>query len=193
MTLAIWEVSADAAIVAIGAGAAALIAALTAQARLRAQLRHDTEMRERDATRDALDAVVTEITAAVGAMNAAAEASDELVPAAQVGGITAAQAAAKVGDAVARLREHRAPLMAASFRLHLRFPDSDPIIGRLADWRNTFTQLAEEYQGGLQSTDPDVANSKGSWRAALIRSRRDPSVLRRLGGVLLRKEPRRIP
>jgi hypothetical protein len=162
MPLTIWDVAADTAALVIGAGAAALLAAVTAQARLRAQLRHDAQMRERDATRDALNAVVTEITGAVGAMNAAAEGSSELrrvrsatLKTGEDWGLDDAEAA--VRNAIEQLRGHRAPLMAASFRLHLRFPDTDPIIARLAEWRETFIQLAEDYQAALDSGDFEMA------------------------------------
>jgi len=43
--------------------------------------------------------------------------------------------------------------MAASFRLHLRFPDIDPIIGLLSEWRETFDQLADAYEAALHSDD----------------------------------------
>ena len=160
--LAIWNVSADAAVVGIGVGAAAVTAAVTAQYRLRAQLNHDTEIRERDATRDALDSVVIEITNAAGPMNAASAAFRELFKVRSASlktatdfGLDAAEDEARL--TVERLRDLRVALIAASFRLHLRFPDADPIIGRLAEWRETFVQLAEDYQAALDSADVEMA------------------------------------
>jgi hypothetical protein len=41
--------------------------------------------------------------------------------------------------------------MATSFRLHLRFPDSEPIIGLLAQWRATFDELADNYEAALDA------------------------------------------
>jgi hypothetical protein len=158
MPFAIWNVSGDSAIVAAFAVLVALIAAITAQVRLRAQLEHDSKMRERDATRDALDSVVTEITAAVHPMNCAGETLRELfriraanLKAGQDHG--AVEVEDKAHAAVQALRDRRSPLLAASFRLHLRFFDADPIIGRLADWRATFDQLAEDYQAALESSE----------------------------------------
>jgi hypothetical protein len=137
---------------------AALIAAITAQVRLRAQLEHDAKMRERDATRDALDSVVTEITDAVQPMNVAGETFRELFRVRAANQKTGqdhgvAEAEGKARAAVQALRDRRSPLLAASFRLHLRFFDSDPIIGRLADWRTTFDQLAEDYLAALDSSE----------------------------------------
>jgi len=158
MSFAIWNVSGDSAAVAAVAGLVALIAAITAQVRLRAQLKHDSKMRERDATRDALDSVVTEITMAVQPMNCAGETFRELFRI-RTANLRAGQdhGTAEVEDkaraTVLALRDRRAPLMAASFRLHLRFFDADPIIGRLADWRTTFDQLAEDYQAALGSSE----------------------------------------
>ncbi|HWM63554.1 MAG TPA: hypothetical protein VNP96_06130 [Solirubrobacterales bacterium] len=158
MPLAIWNVSADTAILAAVAALAAFIAAGTAQIRLRAQLHHDSRMRERDATRDALDAVVNEINGAAGAMNVAADAFRELfqvraasLKTGQDHGIAKAEDEAR--PTVQALAEHRVPLMAASFRLHLRFADKDPIIGRLAEWRCTFEQLVEDYEAALESSE----------------------------------------
>jgi hypothetical protein len=160
--VAVWDISADAAVVAIGAGTAALVAAVTAQARLRAQLKHDAEMRERDATREALNAVVTEITEAVGPMNKASAASRELfevrcatLKAGKGHGLADAEERAR--ESVQSLTDLRVRLMAASFQLHLRFPDTDPIIGRLAEWRKTFEHLAEDYQAALESSDDEMA------------------------------------
>jgi hypothetical protein len=156
MPLAIWNVSGDSAVVAVVAVSAALIAALTAQYRLRAQLRHDSEMRERDATREALDGVVNEITAAAKPMIHAGEAFRDLfrVRAAtaktiQDQGVDSAEKEAR--SAVEALRARRAPLMAASFRLHLRFADSEPIIGLLSRWRSTFDELADRYEAALDA------------------------------------------
>lgn len=160
MPLAIWNISGDSAVVAAVAVLVALIAATTAQCRLRAQLRHDSKMRERDATRDALDAVVNEITAATKPMVDAGEAFRELsrVRAAtaktnQDQGVIEAEEEAR--PTVEALRERRAPLMAASFRLHLRFPDSEPIIGLLAQWRATFDELADNYEAALDADEFD--------------------------------------
>jgi hypothetical protein len=36
--------------------------------------------------------------------------------------------------------------MGAAFRLHLRFPDENPIIGAFAQWRDSINQLGGEYQ-----------------------------------------------
>jgi len=162
ISFAVWDVSADATIVAIGAGAAALVAAVTAQVRLRAQLKHDSQMRERDATREALDAVVTEITGAAGLMNAAGGAFRELflVRSATLTtgtdhGLTDAEDRAR--ETIQPLRDLRVPLLAASFRLHLRFPDTDTIIGTLAEWRQTFDQLAEDYEAALDSSDVEMS------------------------------------
>lgn len=158
LPLAIWDVSSDSAVVATVAVVAALIAAITAQVRLRAQLAHDTDMRERDATRDALDSVVTEITEAVQPMNVAGEVFRELIrvrvanqKTGQDHGLVEVEDKARA--AVQALRDRKSPLLAASFRLHLRFFDSDPIIGRLADWRATFDQLVEDYQDALESSE----------------------------------------
>lgn len=158
MPFAIWNVSGDSAIVGAVAVLAATIAAITAQFRLRAQLEHDSKVRERDATRDALDAVVTEITEAVQPMILAGETFRELFRVRTANLKTsrehgAVQIENKAHAAVQALRDRRSPLMAASFRLHLRFFDTDPIVGRLADWRTTFDQLAEEYQAALDSSD----------------------------------------
>jgi hypothetical protein len=113
-------------------------------------------MRERDATRDALDGVVNEITAAAKPMIHAGEAFRELfrVRAAtaktiQDQGVVGAEREARA--AVEALRARRAPLMAASFRLHLRFPDSDPIIGLLSRWRGIFDELADHYEAVLDA------------------------------------------
>lgn len=156
MPLAIWNVSGDSAVIAAVAVLAAFIAALTAQYRLKAQLRHDSEMRERDATRDALDAVVNEISEAAKPMVDAGEAFRELfrVRAAtaktgQEQGVVDAEEEAR--STVEALRVRRAPLMAASFRLHLRFPDSEPIIGLLAQWRSNFDELADDYEAALDA------------------------------------------
>jgi hypothetical protein len=159
--VAVWHISADAAVVAIGAGAAALVAAVTAQFRLRAQLNHDAQMRERDATREALNAVVTEITGAVGPMNEAGAAFRELFAVRSATLATGkdqglADAEERARESVQPLRDLRVPLMAASFRLHLRFPDTDPIIGTLAEWRETFEQLAEDFQAALESSDDEM-------------------------------------
>jgi hypothetical protein len=161
-TLAILNVSADAAAIAIAAVAAAGIAARTAQARLHAQLDHDAKMREREATREALDAVVAEINASVPTMTDAAQAFEELflVRSATLKTRTdqgLADAEAKARRTVQGLRERRPAHLAASFRLHLRFPESDPIIGRLAEWREAFDQLAEDYQAALDSSDFEMA------------------------------------
>lgn len=171
--LAIWEVSADAAAVAIGAGATAIVAAVTAQFRLRAQLKHDSRMRERDATREALNAVVAEITAAAAPMTAAGAAFHELfhvrsatLKTGKDHGVAAAEAIAEA--TVQPLRDRRAALMGASFQLHLRFPDSDPIIGRLAEWRETFEQLPEDYQAALDSSDVEMKERfRGAQETAL--------------------------
>lgn len=156
MPLATWNVSGDSAVVAVVAVLAALIAALTAQYRLKAQLRHDSEIRERDATRGALDAVVNEISGAAKPMVDAGEAFRELyrVRAAtaktnQDQGVVDPEDEAR--STVEALRERRAPLMAASFRLHLRFPDAEPLIGLLAQWRATFDELADNYQAALDA------------------------------------------
>jgi hypothetical protein len=156
MPLAIWNVSGDSAVIAAVAAFAALVAALTAQYRLKAQLTHDSQMRERDATRDALDGVVNEITAAAKPMIHAGEVFRELfrVRAAtaktiQDHGVVEAEKEAR--SAVEALRARRAPLMAASFRLHLRFPDSEPIIGLLSRWRDTFDELADHYEAALDA------------------------------------------
>lgn len=156
MPLAIWNVSGDSAVVAAVAVLAALIAALTAQYRLKAQLRHDSETRERDATRDALDAVVNEISGAAKPMVDAGEVFRELfrvraatVKTGQDQGVVDAEDEAR--STVEALRERRAPLMAASFRLHLRFTDSEPIIGLLAQWRATFDELVDDYEAALDA------------------------------------------
>jgi hypothetical protein len=153
---AIWNISGDTAVVAAVAVLAALIAALTAQYRLKAQLRHDSAMRERDATRDALDAVVNEISEATKPMIDAGEAFRELfrvrAATSKTGhdqGVVEVEEDARA--AVEALRERRAPLMAVSFRLHLRFPDSEPIIGLLAQWRATFDELADNYEAALDA------------------------------------------
>lgn len=123
--LAIFNVSADTAAVAIGAGGAAILAAATAQWRLHVQLDHDTRLREREATRQAINRVVDEIDAATGPMNAASEASRELTTF-RLGEIFesdergAEDAADELGAAITNLRERRVPLMTASFRLHVR-------------------------------------------------------------------------
>lgn len=138
----------------------ALIAATTAQYRLKAQLKHDSKMRERDATRDALDAVVNEISAATKPMVDAGEAFRELfrvrgatAKTSQDHGVVEAEEEARL--TVEALRERRAPLMAASFRLHLRFPDSEPIIGLLAQWRTIFDELADNYDAALDADEFD--------------------------------------
>jgi hypothetical protein len=161
MPLAIWNVSADSAVVGAVAILAAVVAAVTAQARLRAQVKHDSRLRERDATRDTLDSVPTAITEAVGPMSAAGEIFREL--------FRVRSATLKTGDdwglreaeqeaenAVQALRDHRPLLLAASFRLHLRFLDTDPIIARLAEWRGTFDDLADAYQDALDSGDFEI-------------------------------------
>ena len=157
-TFAIWNVSADATIVGIAAAAAALIAAVTAQWRLRAQLAHDTILREREATREALDDVVKEINAAAMALN---ESSDAMLEYARTRLATIktghdhgfVKAEHEARTTVGQLRAVRLPLMAAAFRLHLRFPDSDPIIGAFADWRANIDQLVEECEAALDSDD----------------------------------------
>ena len=68
-----------------------------------------------------------------------------------------ALAEARARQSVEDLRDRRVPLMAASFRLHLRFPDTHPMISSLAEWRETFEQLAEDYQSALESSDYEVA------------------------------------
>jgi hypothetical protein len=153
---AIWNISGDTAVVAAVAVLAALIAALTAQYRLKAQLRHDSAMRERDATRDALDAVVNEISEATKPMIDAGEAFRELFRVRAATSKTGQdQGVAEVEEdaraAVEALRERRALLMATSFRLHLRFPDSEPIIGLLAQWRAAFEELADNYEAALDA------------------------------------------
>lgn len=157
---AIWNVSGDSAVVAVVAVLAALAAAVTAQYRLKAQLRYDSQMRERDATRDALDAVVNEISEATKPMVDAGEAIREL---SRVRAATAktdedhgvVEAEEEARSSVEALRARRAPLMAASFRLHLRFPDQEPIIGALARWRATFDELAHDYEAALDSGEFD--------------------------------------
>jgi hypothetical protein len=163
MPLSIWNVSADTLVLVLGAGGAAVLAAVTAQWRLRAQLRHDSEVRERDATRAALDSVVDAINDATGPMNEAGQAFRELYPqraarpmALRFGPLRR-EAEAAAADAVRRLREQRIPLMGASFRLHLRFPDTDPIIARLAEWRATYDQLADAYEAALNSPRSELA------------------------------------
>jgi hypothetical protein len=157
-TFAIWNVSADAAIVGIAAAAAALIAAVTAQTRLRAQLAHDTILREREATREALDDVVKEINAAAMALNVSAGAMLEYsrtrlatIKTGHDHGIVKAEQEAMT--AMGKLRAVRLPVMVAAFRLHLRFPDSDPIIGAFADWRASIDQLVDDYEGVLDADD----------------------------------------
>lgn len=59
----------------------------------------------------------------------------------------------KARAAIWALRDRRPPLLAASFRLHLRFFDEDPIIGRLADWRTTFDRLGDAYEAALESSE----------------------------------------
>jgi hypothetical protein len=156
--LAIWNISADTATVAAIAALAVLIAAVTAQLRLRAQLNHDSDMRERDATRDALDSVVNEITGAAEPMVAAGEAFRELylVRAASTKSGKdhgTAEAEDEARPTVQAIRDRRVPLMAASFRLHLRFPDTAPIVGLLAEWRSTYDKLVGDYQAALDSSE----------------------------------------
>lgn len=158
MPVAIWNVSADSAVVGAVAVLAALIAAVTAQYRLRAQLRHDSEMRERDATRDALDAVVDEINETTKPMVAAGEAFRELHHVRSATATTGkdhgvADAEERARSTIEALRERRAPLMAASFRLHLRFPDTEPMIGLLAQWREIFDELIADYDAALDSSE----------------------------------------
>jgi len=117
-------------------------------------------MRERDATRDALDAVVNEISAATKPMVHAGEAFRELfrvtAAAAKTGqdqGIAETEEEAR--SAVEALSERRAPLMAASFRLHLRFSDREPMIGLLAQWRVIFDELVDSYEAALDAGEFD--------------------------------------
>ena len=163
MLVAVWNISGDAALVAIGAGSAALIAAVTAQTRLRAQLRHDSEGREREATRGALNNVVGAIGDAAAPMNAAGAAFQEVFLARSAATSFGAAdplelqvAEAEAGAAVRRLHEQNVPLMTAAFQLHLRFPDTDPIIARLAEWRATYDELIADYEAALDSSDLEM-------------------------------------
>jgi hypothetical protein len=111
-------------------------------------LRHNRAMRERDATRDALDAVVGEINTTADVLNRAGEASGQLEralperPRLRRRGFDD-----RLNASVDELKAAHIRLMAAAFRLHIRFPDEDPIIPAFAAWREGVAQLAEEYQG----------------------------------------------
>jgi hypothetical protein len=120
-------------------------------------LRHDRQLREREATRKALDGVVDEINSAADVLNRADEASGELersLP--KRPRFRRRQFDNRLRTSMEELKASYVRLMGASFRLHLRFPDEHPIIPALATWREGINELADEYQALLDASPGEL-------------------------------------
>ena len=129
----------------------------------RRTLRHERLLREREATRRALDVVVDEINRTADVLQRAGEASGDLERALpdhpRPRFFRPRQFDERLRRSSRELKESHARLMGAAFRLHLRFPDDHPIIGAFARWRDGIGRLADEYQVLLDSP------AQGLWEA----------------------------
>ena len=129
---------------------AGLLAAWLSWITHRRTLRHEGLLREREATRRALDGVVDEITRTADALGRAGEVSGDLERALpdrpRPRFLRPRQFDDRIRRSIQELKDSHTRLMGAAFRLHLRFPDEHPIIGALARWRDGIDQLAGEYE-----------------------------------------------
>lgn len=129
---------------------AGLLAAWLSWITHRRTLSHERILREREVTRKALDGVVDEINRAADALRRAGEASGDLERALperpRPRYFRPRQFDDRLRRSIQELKESHIRLMGAAFRLHLRFPDENPIIGAFAQWRDSINQLAGEYQ-----------------------------------------------
>lgn len=143
-----------AAVVLVGVLAAAFSWWLT-----RRTFAHERAMRERDASREALDAVIAEVSKASGTLNRASEsmleyARQRRVNLKQGGHFDYTGAGADVERRVIpELRDTHLSLMASAFRLSVRFPDSEPMIGAFATWRDSLEELIGSYEEAASADD----------------------------------------